>query len=167
MATRTSKTKSTKAPKSTKNKKRRRVKKRRYHTGIHVSPKCDEPIKYRSGWELVICKYLDESPDVVCYMYEKIIVPYTTSPRSKKLRKYIPDFVIIYKNGDTKMVEVKRENMLTCEKVQRKAEAAKIWCAQQTPPILYEFWTDSMVLPLQKAQKIRDRYAKLEKEGKI
>lgn len=144
-----------KAQKRSKAPRKKRRKKSRYHTGIHVSPKCQTPINYRSGWEKTICEYLDADPSVVQYAYESVVIEYTSNQKSKRLRKYLPDFLVVYKDGRIKMVEVKRQNMLTNIKVQKKAEAAIAWCAKQNPPIQYEFWTDKMVLPLQKAAKLR------------
>lgn len=153
--------KSTRAPAATKNKPapkpRKRKRKGRYHTGIHVSPKCPTPISYRSGWEKTICNYLDNDPTVLRYTYEAIEIHYTSNLKSKKIRKYLPDFMVWYVNGKVKMVEVKRENLLTNLRVQKKAEAAKLWCAQQTPKVLYEFWTDKFILPLQRAEKLKQK----------
>jgi hypothetical protein len=154
--------KATKASKASKNTsattRKRKRKKTRYHTGVHNSPKCNAPINYRSGWEYTVCKYLDNDPSVLAYAYESIEIRYTSNQTTKRLRKYLPDFLIWYADGKVKMVEVKRQNQLTNLRVQRKAEAAKIWCASQKPEIIYEFWTDKIVLPLQKAEKIRQRY---------
>lgn len=135
--------------------KKRRRKKSRYHTGVHNSPKCPTPIHYRSGWELTVCQYLDLDPNVLAYGYECVIIPYTSGPTTKKIRKYFPDFVVWYADGKIRMVEVKRQNQLTNPRVQRKAEAARLWCDQQNPKMIYEFWTDKVVLPLQKAFKLR------------
>lgn len=147
------------APKKKASKKKRRKKGGRYHTGVHNSPKCPTPVNYRSGWELTVCHYLDADPTVIQYTYESVIITYTANLRSKKIRKYFPDFMVFYKNGTVKMVEVKRQNMLSNPKVQKKAEAARLWCEKQNPPIQYEFWTDNVVLPLQKAEKIRAQVA--------
>jgi hypothetical protein len=134
-----------------------RKRKGRYHTGIYNSPKCSKPIEYRSGWERTVCEYLDNDVDVVAYAYESLEIQYLSNLKSKKVRKYIPDFLVWYANGKVKMVEVKRENMLTNLRVQKKAAAAKVWCAAQTPKVDYEFWTDKMILPLQRAAKLREK----------
>lgn len=136
-------------------KKRKKRKKSRYHTGIHNSPKCTNPINYRSGWEKTICDYLDENPKVKNYAYECVEIAYTSNKTTKKLRKYLPDFIVWYVDGTVKMVEVKRQSQVTNDRVVKKAEAARIWCANQNPPIVYEFWTDKMILPLQRAAKLR------------
>lgn len=133
----------------------RRKRKSRYHTGTHTSPKCPTPIEYRSGWELTVCNYLDNDSTVLKYTYEALEIQYLSNLKAKKLRKYIPDFLVWYTDGKVKMVEVKRENQLTNLRVQKKAAAARLWCAAQNPPVTYEFWTDKVVLPLQRAEKLR------------
>lgn len=129
--------------------KKKRKKKTGYLTGVHKSKKCTTDIKFRSGWEEVVCHYLDENPDVVSYWYETIRIPYL-SPVRKKPRIYIPDFLILYKSGSVKMVEVKRKNQLDNIWVQAKAIAAKNWCQNQNPKIEYEFWSEEIIFPLKK-----------------
>lgn len=140
-------------PKSTKRVAKKRKKRGHYHTGIHLSPKCKEPIAYRSGWELSACKHLDSLNTVDEYWYESVRIPYVANVRSSKTRYYLPDFIIKFSDGSMKMVEVKRENQLTNLKVMKKAAAAKLWCQAQKIKITYEFWTDKIILPLQKKEK--------------
>ncbi|MFA6049721.1 MAG: TnsA endonuclease N-terminal domain-containing protein [Candidatus Paceibacterota bacterium] len=144
-------------PTSTLPKKRKRRKKSRYKTGIHNSIKCKLPIKYRSGWEFTICLYLDQNPDVAEYSYEALAIPYIANVKSKKVRHYYPDFLVTYADGHQVLAEVKRQNQVMNIKVVKKAEAARLWCAKQNPQVSYEFWTDKMILPLQKAQKLREQ----------
>jgi hypothetical protein len=131
----------------------RKRKKGHYHTGVHISPKCKEPINFRSGWERTICCYLDNMIEVDEYWYESVKIPYVANLRSSRVRYYLPDFVIKFTDGSMKMVEVKRENQLTNLKVMKKAEAARAWCKIQKIKITYEFWTDKLILPLQKIEK--------------
>lgn len=134
--------------------KKKRKRKTRYHTGIHKSKKCTTDISYRSGWEEVVCHYLDENPEVVSYWYESVKIPYL-SPAKKKPRIYIPDFLVLYKSGNTKMVEVKRKNQLNNAWVVAKATAARTWCAAQNPKIEYEFWSEEIIFPLKKLYKAK------------
>jgi len=131
----------------------RRKRRSRYHTGVHISPKCKDPINFRSGWEKTICIYLDGLITVDEYWYESVKIAYVANLRSSKVRYYLPDFVVKFSDGSMKMVEVKRENQLTNIKVVKKAEAAHAWCKVQKIKITYEFWTDKMILPLQKLYK--------------
>ena len=143
-----------KTPAAKKTRKKRK-KKTRYHTGTYSSPKCSTPINYRSGWECTVCKHLDLDPAVVRYTYETIEIHYTSNKTTRRIRKYFADFRVWYSDGTVKMIEVKRENKLTNPRVQRKAEAARDWCGKQNPKITYEFWTDKIVLPLQKIHKAK------------
>lgn len=142
---------------------RKRKKKVHYHTGTHSSTKCKKPVCYRSGWEQTVCEYLDNNVEVEEYWYETIKIPYL-SPVHKKVRFYIPDFLVLFSDGSRKMVEVKRQNQLNNIWVMAKAEAARRWCAGQKPPITYEFWTDKLILPLQKAYKLSQHKKVEEKE---
>lgn len=139
----------TKKSATTKTRRRRRGRKTRYHTGTHTSPKSLLEIKYRSGWELVVCKYLDADNEVSSYQYETIKIPYL-SPTKYKPRFYIPDFIVLYRDGTTKIIEVKRKNQLSNIWVKAKAKAAMSWCEKQNVKTTYEFWTDDIVLPLKK-----------------
>lgn len=108
-------------------KKRRRKKKGRYHRGLHVSPKAGE-CKYRSGWELNYMKWLDENPDVISYDYEKLVIEYVSNVRSKRVRRYLPDFHVKYADGRIEVVEIKPKRRSQQATVQKKAKAAIAWC---------------------------------------
>jgi hypothetical protein len=54
---------------------------------------------YRSRWELVLMKKLDEHPDVLEWSSEEIIIPYR-SPIDGKLHRYFPDFYVKRKNRE-------------------------------------------------------------------
>jgi hypothetical protein len=99
-------------------------------------------ITCRSLWERNICKFCDQTPNVLKWSFEEIIVPYT-SPLDRKQHNYFPDFVIQFKNDsgiNTWMVEVKpkkqtilKENASKKEKItwiinNAKWDAAKKYC---------------------------------------
>ena len=130
---------------------RKRRRKKRYKTGIHLSPKCSEPIHYRSGWELVACIYLDNNPKVASYTYEGFAIPYVSNARTKKVRHYFPDFLVEYQNGSKLLVEVKREDQLSNQLVLKKAAAANTWAKNNNAT--YTFWTNKFILPLMSAFK--------------
>lgn len=140
-------------------------KKTRYKVGIHISLKCKQPVNYRSGWERALCQYLDANNEVVEYWYESVKIPYL-SPKAKKPRFYIPDFLVLFSDGTLKMIEVKRENQLSNIWVKAKAEAATRWCGLQNPKIVYEFCTDKFILPLVKLYKTADSATKRKKRKK-
>lgn len=104
----------------------KRRKKRRYKRGIYISPIAGE-CRYRSGWELEFCKYLDNNIDVLSWSYEKIMIEYISNKSTKKKRKYYPDFFVEYKNGDKYIYEIKPKRKLQNLLVAKKAEAAIIW----------------------------------------
>jgi hypothetical protein len=54
---------------------------------------------YRSRWELVLMKKLDEHPDVLEWSSEEIIIPYR-SPIDGKMHRYFPDFYVKRKNRE-------------------------------------------------------------------
>ena len=123
--------------------KRRRKRKRHYITGIHHSPKCPTPIKYRSGWEHTVALYLDQDPNVLSYEYESINIRYAIAG---KYRTYTPDFLILYKDGKKVIVEVKRADKLTDRKVIAKATATRKWLKEnKLDDYSYEFWTNAVI----------------------
>jgi len=123
--------------------KRRRKRKRHYITGIHHSPKCPTPIKYRSGWEHTVALYLDQDPNVLSYEYESINIRYAVAG---KYRTYTPDFLILYKDGKKVIVEVKRADKLTDRKVIAKATATRKWLKEnKLDDYSYEFWTNAVI----------------------
>lgn len=127
--------------------KRRRKRKKHYITGIHHSPKCPTPIKYRSGWEHTVVLYLDQDPNVVSYEYESLKIRYAVAGR---YRDYYPDFLIFYKDGKKVIVEVKRADKLTDRKVIAKAIATKKWLKEnKMDDYDYQFWTDQLIKNMQ------------------
>jgi len=126
-------------------------------TGIHKSPKCPSgPFKYRSSWELATARYFDENPLVVSYEYESIKIPYISNKKSGKIRSYIPDFLVTFLGGRKVLVEVKRISALNQLKVRQKAQAARIWAAQNK--MVYEFYTDDIIKAFKETQKYHDLY---------
>lgn len=65
----------------------------------------DEVI-YRSGWERSVMKWCDDSPQVVKWVSEEIIIPYICET-DKRPHRYFMDFLIKFKDGRTVLVEVK------------------------------------------------------------
>lgn len=108
-------------------KKRKRRKKGRYKRGDHVSPKAGT-CRYRSGWELAYMKWLDDNVDVVSYDYEKLVIEYVSNLKSKRVRRYFPDFHVRYADGHIEVIEIKPKKRLVQAVVKKKAEAATRWC---------------------------------------
>jgi len=107
---------------------KKRRKKRKYHTGTHVSPKTGQHCKYRSGWELAYLLHLDANPDVVGYRYEDVRIPYVSNTRTGRVRYYWPDFLVQRTDGQQLLVEIKPKRKLDQAKVQKKLKAAALWC---------------------------------------
>lgn len=64
----------------------------------------------RSSWELRLMKFLDETPSILQWSSETIVIPYL-SPADGAMHRYFVDFVIMYrtKDGEIKksLIEVK------------------------------------------------------------
>ena len=123
--------------------KKRRKRKSHYKTGIHHSPKCPTPIKYRSGWEYTVALYLDQDANVLSYEYESIKIRYAVAG---KYHDYYPDFLVLYKSGKKVIVEVKRADKLTDRKVIAKATATRKWLKEnKLDDYEYQFWSDAVI----------------------
>lgn len=72
--------------------------------------------------------YLDESEEVVSYLYEGLKIPYLSNKRTGKLRTYNPDFVVTYVDGTVVVVEIKPSKRLLNAKVVKKHLAATDYC---------------------------------------
>ena len=80
-------------------------------------------VRYRSGWELAMMRWLDANDDVETWRYEPLDVHYVASESSSKIRRYTPDFLIAWKDGTRELVEIKPLRRIN-RKVIKKAEAA-------------------------------------------
>lgn len=109
---------------------RKRRRKKRYHTGVHVSSKTDQHCKYRSGWELKYMEWLDANPDVRSFLYEQVRVPYVSNVRTGKIRTYYPDFLVEFIDGSKLLVEVKPSRKLEQSTVKKKLAAAQVWASE-------------------------------------
>lgn len=106
---------------------RRKRKGGHYHRGIHNSPKAGE-CHYRSGWELLYMKHLDDDPDVIGYTYEQTVIPYISNVKTGRQRKYYPDFLVEHVSGTRQLIEVKPTRKLHQLTVAKKLNAARDWC---------------------------------------
>ena len=105
-----------------------RRRRKRYHTGVHTSPKLVGPCEYRSGWELALMGWFDVEPTVLRYSYESVRIPYLSNARSRKVRNYLPDFLVELADGRRILVEVKPSKKLGHAQVKKKLAAAQSWC---------------------------------------
>ena len=119
-----------------KNKKR---KKSRYNRGTYVSKIAGE-CKYRSGWEQKYMEYLDADKNVTTWSYEKLIIEYVSNNKTKKIRKYYPDFQVEYANGEKVVIEIKPSRKLKQLNVLKKIKAAIAWCIEND--MIYKILTE-------------------------
>ena len=76
-----------------------------------------------------LAKYLDLDPDVVSWGYEAVAIPYVSNTRTKKVRRYLPDFLVV-RADRRQLVEVKPSRKLKHRVVQKKLAAAALWCSE-------------------------------------
>ncbi|NBW06509.1 MAG: hypothetical protein EBR82_00610 [Caulobacteraceae bacterium] len=112
-------------------KRKRQKRKGRYHRGEYVSIKTGQVCKFRSGWEEKVMVHLDADPGVELWTYEQTVIEYLSNIRTKKFRRYYPDFYVKYSDGREEIVEVKPKRKLGQITVKKKANAAREWCASR------------------------------------
>lgn len=96
-----------------------------YKKGKHKNKKTNQYEYYRSNFELVYMKKYDLDDNIITYTVKHgIRIEYEYND---KLHSYIPDFLVEYKDGSKKIIELKGrvydEGILS-----RKIEAAKQYC---------------------------------------
>lgn len=111
--------------------------------GEYYAEKSKVPVKFRSGLELQYCIQLDRDPNVVQFEYETMIIPYKRKPSNSRVSKYIPDFIVWYKDGTVEVVEIKPNSKLKNKTVQTKAIWAKEWCDKKG--FDYKFETEKTI----------------------
>lgn len=110
-------------------KRKKRKRKGHYHRGEYTSTKTGQLCKFRSGWEEKYMAHLDADPQVVLWTYEQTVIEYLSNIRTKKIRRYYPDFYVKYQDGREEILEVKPKRKLEQTTVKKKAEAARQWCS--------------------------------------
>lgn len=63
-------------------------------------------VVYRSGWERSVMRWCDDSPQVVQWVSEEVVIPYICETDMKRHR-YFMDFAIKFQDGTNLLVEVK------------------------------------------------------------
>lgn len=105
-----------------------------YRQGTYV-PKNPEkyvgkgPGRYRSGWELTFCMFLDSNENVLQWALEPVSIPYR-NPLTGKQSIYVPDFLVTYRgpNNTTKaeLIEIKPKKQSLVESKMNANERAII-----------------------------------------
>ena len=106
---------------------RKKKRKSHYHRGVYISPMAGE-CKYRSGWEQKYMVHLDSDSTIFTWSYEKLVIEYVSNARTKKIRKYYPDFYVEYNNGNKVVIEIKPKRKLDQAIIKKKIAAAEQWC---------------------------------------
>jgi len=99
--------------------------------------------KYRSGWELAFMRFCDNNDHIITWSSESLAIPYR-NPMTGKPTRYIPDFLIQYRNKNnqvvTELIEIKpkKQSILESKASNRdrmvvainyaKWDAAQKWC---------------------------------------
>lgn len=74
-------------------------------------------------------QFLDADDSVVKYEYEGLSIFYVANLKTRKMRKYFPDFFIHYIDKNI-LVEIKPSKKVHQLNNQKKIIAARTWCAQ-------------------------------------
>lgn len=99
--------------------------------------------KFRSGWELAFMRFCDSNDHIITWSSESIQIPYR-HPLTGKNTRYIPDFLIQYRNKNnqvvTELIEIKpkKQSIIESKANNRdravvavnyaKWDAAQKWC---------------------------------------
>ena len=115
----------------------------KYLSGDFYSRKNNTEYFYRSSYELKCFLDLENNLEVDSYVSEGMSLPYKDSKGST--RTYIPDLLILYKDGSMCVWEIKPLEMTKDADVQLKAEACKKYLKQKFTDIKvdYKFITET------------------------
>lgn len=105
--------------------------------GHHESPKAGV-VYYRSSYELIGYKILDDDLNIQSYETEPVAIKYEN--KEGNTRRYQPDILVKKKNGSFVLIEIKPKWQLKEEKVQLKLEAGKKFARQNGWK--FEVWTE-------------------------
>lgn len=72
--------------------------------------------------------YLDSRSDISKWTYEKLVIEYVSNQKTKKIRKYYPDFYVELSDGTKQVIEIKQKRKLLQATVKKKTKAAEQWC---------------------------------------
>lgn len=114
----------------------------KYLSGDFYSKKNNTEYFYRSSYELKCFLELENNDLVDSYVAEGMSLPYKDSKGMN--RTYIPDLLVLYKDGSMCVWEIKPQEMTKDIDVQLKAEACKKYLAKKFEGITvdYKFVTE-------------------------
>lgn len=91
--------------------------------------KANKDVPYRSSWELIALRRLEDDTAVVSFGYECIRIEYYQIEGDyKHLRYYVPDFLVTYVDNRKEIIEVKPKCYLNSAVNLAKFEAARNYC---------------------------------------
>lgn len=104
---------------------------------ISIRGKYEDPEKspwnfenYDSDLERRMMDRLERDVHVAKWMKRHgITIPWIDGQRHR--RRYVPDFLVEYKDGKKVVIEVKDPSRIDSNEVQRKRKAAEMWCRQR------------------------------------
>lgn len=117
------------------------ARKKWYYQGKLLISKCDSEINYRSGWEKEVALLFEEDKTIEKIEYETLRIPYVSNKKRKKIKIYLPDFVVHFIDGTKKIIEIKRDDRVKTKIVEIKALAAKQYIEKNLKNTIYEIWT--------------------------
>lgn len=115
----------------------------KYFSGKFYSKKNSTIYTYRSSYELKCFQLLENNNNVDSYISEGMSMPYLDSKGVK--RTYIPDLLVLYKDGSMCAIEIKPQEMVKDIDVQLKAKACKKYLKETFTEVKvdYKFMTEN------------------------
>lgn len=122
----------------------------KYKTGNFISKKNNSTFIYRSAYEYAYLLKLEKDDDVINFVVEPFKIPYKDD--NGKSRSYIPDIVVLRKNGLIEILEIKPKSRLCNGTVQRKASAARSYIKRnfKNSEVVYRFITEEDIFATEK-----------------
>lgn len=113
-----------------------------FKKGVIWSTKMNKEMYFRSAWEECVLKKIEQEDDVLFFDVEPFSIPYRYGTDNHK-RHYIPDILMVYKNGTKKLIEIKPKQFVGAEINKAKFSAAIEYC--QKCNMLFEVWTEKEI----------------------
>jgi hypothetical protein len=98
--------------------------------------KANKEVFARSSWEKDYIQKIDQDENIISAIFEPFVISYEYDQG----RNYIPDILIIYKDGSKKLIEIKPSYFLDAEINKCKFSAARKYCEEKD--MIFEVWTE-------------------------
>jgi len=134
----------------------RNKKSKKFYSGSFYSNKNNTEYTFRSSYELAYYHILEDDNNVSSYIVEPFKIPYI-NPEDNRKHNYIPDLVVLYRDGSIKIIEIKPKALLSNKVVKSKASAARIFIKKSNMRARYQFITEEDIF------RTPDDYRKLKK----